>query len=270
MVSTWEKLIGQKIRHHRVQGVMSRKQIQITLRWVICSTAPALPLRDHKAVTLSEILLKAQIMREDGEWEWQKEACWPCPCPTKSVVDNYTLRRAWTRPAVLVQLSTSTAVECWQDLQQSVNEDSSKPFWETTLDGKCMFIPNLWKVMFNPEAGLSYFGGIFGTKKWVHSLRSPLNWTNMFILALTEKCCLSVNIFMSWHPHFFKTAQCRRLYSCDWFDEHSHTLSHRNWPAKSPDLYLIENLWGFLEQRVKRWIQHPHNLVDLHNPQRMA
>ncbi|GBN85854.1 hypothetical protein AVEN_26796-1 [Araneus ventricosus] len=27
---------------------------------------------------------------------------------------------------------------------------------------------------------------------------------------------------------------------CDWFDEHSHTLLHLDWPAKSPDLNPIE------------------------------
>ncbi|GBN00545.1 hypothetical protein AVEN_61454-1 [Araneus ventricosus] len=50
---------------------------------------------------------------------------------------------------------------------------------------------------------------------------------------------------------------------CDWFDEHSHTLLHLDWPAKSPDLNPIENMWDMLEQRVKRRNQHPRNLVDL-------
>ncbi|GBM07095.1 hypothetical protein AVEN_177063-1 [Araneus ventricosus] len=45
------------------------------------------------------------------------------------------------------------------------------------------------------------------------------------------------------------------------FDEHSHTPSNLDWPVKSPD--PIENLWGMLEQRVKRRNQHPRNLLDL-------
>ncbi|GBO18736.1 hypothetical protein AVEN_171943-1 [Araneus ventricosus] len=52
---------------------------------------------------------------------------------------------------------------------------------------------------------------------------------------------------------------------CDWFDAHSHTLLHLDWPARSPDLNPMENLWDMLEQRVKRRNQHPLNLVDLRN-----
>ncbi|GBN91680.1 hypothetical protein AVEN_232523-1 [Araneus ventricosus] len=53
---------------------------------------------------------------------------------------------------------------------------------------------------------------------------------------------------------------------CDWFDEQSYTLLHLDWPAKSPDLNPIANLWDMLEQRVKRQNQHPRNLVDLRYP----
>ncbi|GBM64413.1 hypothetical protein AVEN_52536-1 [Araneus ventricosus] len=44
---------------------------------------------------------------------------------------------------------------------------------------------------------------------------------------------------------------------CDWFDDHSHTLLHLYWPAKSPNLNPIENLWDMLEQRVKLEISIP-------------
>ncbi|GBM46766.1 hypothetical protein AVEN_6049-1 [Araneus ventricosus] len=46
---------------------------------------------------------------------------------------------------------------------------------------------------------------------------------------------------------------------CDWFDEHSHTLLHLDWPAKSPVQNPIENLRDMLEQRVKRRNRHPRN-----------
>ncbi|GBN05102.1 hypothetical protein AVEN_125477-1 [Araneus ventricosus] len=52
-------------------------------------------------------------------------------------------------------------------------------------------------------------------------------------------------------------------YICDWFDEHSHTLLHLDWPPNSSDLNPIENLWDMLEQRAKRRNQRHRNLVDL-------
>ncbi|KAJ8938340.1 hypothetical protein NQ318_000132, partial [Aromia moschata] len=58
-----------------------------------------------------------------------------------------------------------------------------------------------------------------------------------------------------------KVHRARRI--CDWFNEHLRTLLHLDWPAKSPDLSPIDNLWYMLEQRVKRRNQHPRNLVDL-------
>ena len=47
------------------------------------------------------------------------------------------------------------------------------------------------------------------------------------------------------HP-IVQDYNCRDYWArrvCDWFDEHSSTLLHLNWPAKSPDVNLIENLW---------------------------
>ncbi|GBL97708.1 hypothetical protein AVEN_248657-1 [Araneus ventricosus] len=55
----------------------------------------------------------------------------------------------------------------------------------------------------------------------------------------------------------------RAVRICVWFDEHSHNLLHLDWPAKSPDLNPIENLWDMLEQRAKRRNQHPRNLMEL-------
>ncbi|GBN86349.1 hypothetical protein AVEN_200624-1 [Araneus ventricosus] len=48
------------------------------------------------------------------------------------------------------------------------------------------------------------------------------------------------------------------VHRADWFDDYCI-----DWPAKSPDLNPIENLWDMLEQLVKRRNHHHRNLVDL-------
>jgi len=36
-----------------------------------------------------------------------------------------------------------------------------------------------------------------------------------------------------------------------WFEEHEDVLQHLPWPAKLPDLKIIEPLWSVLESRVR-------------------
>ncbi|GBO19717.1 hypothetical protein AVEN_241543-1 [Araneus ventricosus] len=80
----------------------------------------------------------------------------------------------------------------------------------------------------------------------------------LFSQHLHDEYALVTNIFQDDNGTVHRAGRI-----CDWFDEHSHILLHINWPAKSPDLSPIENLWDMLEQRVKRRNQHPRDLVDL-------
>lgn len=49
---------------------------------------------------------------------------------------------------------------------------------------------------------------------------------------------------------------------CDWYDEHTFTLSHLDWFAKSPPLNPIENLWGNFDERLKPQNQH-NNVCEI-------
>lgn len=48
----------------------------------------------------------------------------------------------------------------------------------------------------------------------------------------------------------------------DWFGEHTTEIVHIPWPAKSPDLNPIKNLYDYLEQQVKRIERLPSNLRE--------
>lgn len=49
----------------------------------------------------------------------------------------------------------------------------------------------------------------------------------------------------------------------DWFDEHESEVEHLPWPAQSPDLNIIEPLWGVLEERVRKRFPPPASRSDL-------
>jgi hypothetical protein len=50
-----------------------------------------------------------------------------------------------------------------------------------------------------------------------------------------------------------------------WFEKHESELQHILWPAKSPNLNIIEPLWSVLEARVRNRFQPPTFVEQLEN-----
>lgn len=49
----------------------------------------------------------------------------------------------------------------------------------------------------------------------------------------------------------------------DWFDEHEDELQHLVWPPQSPDLNIIEPLWGILESKLRSRFPPPKTISEL-------
>ncbi|GBN22193.1 hypothetical protein AVEN_96817-1 [Araneus ventricosus] len=50
---------------------------------------------------------------------------------------------------------------------------------------------------------------------------------------------------------------------CAWFEEHQEGFTVLPWPANSPDLNPIENLWDHLDRVVRAMVPQPRNLAQL-------
>ncbi|GBL86576.1 hypothetical protein AVEN_194831-1 [Araneus ventricosus] len=50
---------------------------------------------------------------------------------------------------------------------------------------------------------------------------------------------------------------------CAWFEEHQDEFTVLPWPANSPDLNPIENLWDYLDRVVRAMDPQPRNLAQL-------
>lgn len=48
-----------------------------------------------------------------------------------------------------------------------------------------------------------------------------------------------------------------------WFEEHESELTHLPWPAQSPDLNIIEPVWGILENKVRSRFPPPASIKEL-------
>ncbi|GBM97248.1 hypothetical protein AVEN_254932-1 [Araneus ventricosus] len=59
-------------------------------------------------------------------------------------------------------------------------------------------------------------------------------------------------------------ARCHTARSaCAWFEEHQDEFTVLPWPANSPDLNPIENLWDHLDRVVRAMGPQPRNLAQL-------
>ncbi|GBM46676.1 hypothetical protein AVEN_261055-1 [Araneus ventricosus] len=73
-----------------------------------------------------------------------------------------------------------------------------------------------------------------------------------------------VNAPMLTAVHRKDNARCHTARSvCAWFEEHRDEFTALPWPANSPDLNPIENLWDHLDRVVRATDPQPRNLAQL-------
>ncbi|GBO06883.1 hypothetical protein AVEN_174953-1 [Araneus ventricosus] len=73
-----------------------------------------------------------------------------------------------------------------------------------------------------------------------------------------------VNAPMPTAVHRQDNAKCHIARSvCAWFEEHQDEFTVLPWPANSPDLNPIENLWDHLDRVVRAMDPQPRNLAQL-------
>ncbi|GFT89317.1 transposable element Tcb1 transposase [Trichonephila clavipes] len=49
----------------------------------------------------------------------------------------------------------------------------------------------------------------------------------------------------------------------EWFAEHEGKVGHLDWPPQSPDLNIIEHLWGYLESKIRARFPPPSMISAL-------
>ncbi|GFU13658.1 transposable element Tcb2 transposase [Trichonephila clavipes] len=49
----------------------------------------------------------------------------------------------------------------------------------------------------------------------------------------------------------------------EWFAEHEGEIGHLDWPSQSPDLNIIEHLWGYLESKLRARFPPPSTISTL-------
>ena len=49
----------------------------------------------------------------------------------------------------------------------------------------------------------------------------------------------------------------------EWFAEHEGEVGHLDWPPQSPDLNIIEHLWGYLESKLRARFPPPSTISAL-------